>query len=93
MARGLPDPDTTRGRWDRAFHRFAAEVLPRLRDPGPLAARLERLRDAPASVLVHGDLRPEHVLVADGPCYAVTHGLDTGDDALVAASLEQLAAS
>ncbi|MHC1561136.1 phosphotransferase [Actinomycetospora sp. C-140] len=147
VAHGLPDPSTTQGWRDRAFDRFAAEVLPRLPDPGPLAARLDRLRDAPASVLVHGDLRAEHVLVAGGritgvldwsdaragdpakdlvwpllgtppdvaaavaaaygadlgdrardwhavaPCYAVVHGLDTGDDALVTASLEQLAAS
>jgi aminoglycoside 2''-phosphotransferase len=146
VARGLPGPDVTRGWRDRAFARFAAEVLPRLDDPGPLRARLARLRDAPAAVLVHGDLRPEHVLVDDGritgvldwsdaragdpakdlvwpllettpdvaaavvaaygadltqrardwravaPCYAVVHGLDTGDAALVRASLAHLAA-
>jgi aminoglycoside phosphotransferase (APT) family kinase protein len=143
---GLPDPATTRGWRDRAFDRFDAEVLPRLADPGPVALRLGRLRTAPASVLVHGDLRADHVLTdgrritgvldwsdaragdpakdlvwplletttevaaavgeaygtdlsaraadwrAVGPCYAVVHGLDTGDDALVTASLDLLAA-
>ncbi|GAA4904868.1 aminoglycoside phosphotransferase (APT) family kinase protein [Actinomycetospora succinea] len=146
VARGLPGPATTRGWRDRAFARFEAEVVPRLADPVALRERLDRLRDAPAAVVVHGDLRPEHVLIeggritgvldwsdaragdpakdlvwplletppdvaaavtaaygadltdrardwrAVGPCYAVAHGLDTGDAALVHASLERLAA-
>lgn len=147
VAHGLPGPEVTRGWRDTAFDRFADDVLPRLPDPDLLASRLERLRAAPATALVHGDLRPEHVLTADGritgvidwsdaragdpakdlvwpllgtgpavaaavveaygadltaraddwrvvaPCYAVVHGLDTGDEALVGASLAQLAAS
>ncbi|MEJ2884894.1 phosphotransferase [Actinomycetospora aeridis] len=145
VAHGLPAPEITRGWRDAAFDRFVADVLPRLPDPGPLTSRLERLRAAPASTPVHGDLRGDHVLAVGGritgvidwsdaragdpakdlvwpllghgpavaaavveaygadltaraddwravaPCYAVVHGLDTGDDALVGASLAQLA--
>nr|WP_285650508.1 phosphotransferase [Actinomycetospora sp. NBRC 106375] len=135
-----------RGEPRAAGGRAAPRSCSRLPDPGRPRASLDRLRDAPASVLVHGDLRAEHVLVDGGritgvldwsdaragdpakdliwplletspdvaaavtaaygadlserasdwravaPCYAVVHGLDTGDDALVTASLEQLAA-
>jgi aminoglycoside phosphotransferase (APT) family kinase protein len=142
VAHGLPDPETTRGWRRRSFGRFEVEVAPRVRDDRRLRAALERLREGPADAVVHGDLRPEHVLAVDGeltgvidwgdaragdpakdlewllldtalraavvagygadltarardwrtvgPCYAVVHGIDTGDDALVAAALEQL---
>lgn len=144
VAHGLPDPATTRGWRDRSFARFDADVVPRVADDRGLRDALDRLRDAPADAVVHGDLRPEHVLAADGglsvidwsdaragdpskdlewllldtgvavatavvegygadlaarardwrcvgPCYAVVHGLDTGDDALVDAALGTLA--
>lgn len=147
VARGLPDPTTTR-RWrNTAFDRFDVEVAGRLPDPRPLRRRLDRLATAPADVVVHGDLRAEHVLLegaritgvidwgdaragdaakdlvwplldtdpavaravgeaygaddellrrardwrAAAPCYAVVHGLDTGDHALVDAGLGELA--
>lgn len=143
VAHGLPDPATTRGWRDRSVARFEAEVAPRLPDDRRLRAALDRLREAPADAVVHGDLRAEHVLAADGeitgvidwgdaragdpakdlewllldtdvapavieaygadltartrnwrrvgPCYAVVHGLDTGDDALVVRALGELA--
>ncbi|MDL5160203.1 phosphotransferase [Actinomycetospora termitidis] len=145
VARGLPPSERTSAMRDAAFDRFADQVVPRLPSGRRawLTDRLELLRDAPASHVVHGDLSAEHVLVADGrvtgvidwgdaragdpakdlvwplyragprvadavratydvtpdlarrarawldvgPCYAVTHGLDTGDDALVRAAL------
>jgi aminoglycoside phosphotransferase (APT) family kinase protein len=143
VAHGLPDPATTRGWRDRSVARFEAEVAPRLPDDRRLRAALDRLREAPADAVVHGDLRAEHVLAADGeitgvidwgdaragdpakdlewllldtgvapavieaygadltarardwrrvgPCYAVVHGLDTGDDDLVVRALGDLA--
>ncbi len=147
VAHGLPGAEITRDRRDRAFARFTAEVAPALPDDRPLRAALDRLDDAPAEVVVHGDLRADHVLVdageiagvidwgearagdpakdlewllldtaaevaaavveaygtdltgrardwrAVGPCYAWAHGVDTGDAALVAAAIEQLAAA
>ncbi|MEJ2870915.1 phosphotransferase [Actinomycetospora sp. OC33-EN08] len=145
VARGLPPPGRTSAMRDAAFDRFAGEVVPRLPRGRRswLADRLDELRAAPASVVVHGDLSAEHVLVDGGriygvidwgdaragdpakdlvwpllqagpdvaadlhthadvtselahraqawldvaPCYAVTHGLDTGDDELVRAAV------
>ena len=148
VAHGVPDAATTRG-WRRdAIARFHTEVLPRLPEAARarVAAALERLDDAPPAVLVHGDLRDEHVLVDEhgavtgiidwsdaragdaakdlawllrdrrvadtvtdaygedhsaraadwdtvAPCYAVTHGFDTGDEDLVAQAVAQLAAA
>ncbi|MFC5063519.1 phosphotransferase [Actinomycetospora atypica] len=148
VARGLPGPDRTLAMRDASWARFDDEVLPLLGSPERtwLAGRLDVLRDAPATVVVHGDLSADHVL-ADGdgitgvidwgdaragdpakdllwplhgagaavaraaqeaygstpelrrraaawrdvaPCYAVTHGLDTGDDDLVRGTLHAL---
>jgi hypothetical protein len=145
VRRGLPPPERTAAMRDAHFDRFAAEVVPRL--PAGTGAwlqdRLDLLRDAPASVVVHGDLSAEHVLVREGrvcgvidwgdaragdpakdlvwpllqagpetarevaaaygvtdglaararawrdvgPCYAVTHGDDVGDQGLVAEAM------
>lgn len=145
VSRGLPPPERTSAMRDAHFDRFAAEVVPRL--PAAtgrwLRGRLDLLRDAPAAVVVHGDLSADHVLTQDGrlsgvidwgdaragdpakdlvwpllqagpdtarevaaaygvtdelaaraqawldvgPCYAVVHGDDTRDQALVAEAL------
>ncbi|WP_433802071.1 phosphotransferase [Actinomycetospora sp. CA-084318] len=77
-SRGLPPPERTSALRDAHFDRFETDVVPRL----PIATgawlrdRLALLRDAPASVVVHGDLSAEHVLVHDGGVAGV---IDWGD--------------
>ncbi len=68
VARGVPDTVETLRLRRVAFARFAVDVLPLLPGPAraPASAVLDRLADAPADTLVHGDLGPGHVLVLDG---------------------------
>lgn len=78
VRRGLPPPERTSAMRDAHFDRFAAEVVPRL--PAGIDSwlqdRLDLLRDAPASVVVHGDLSADHVLVHEG---LVSGVIDWGD--------------
>lgn len=150
VTRGVPDAAETLRLRRVAFARFAADVLPLLPGPAraPASAVLDRLADAPADTLVHGDLGAGHVLVRNGavrgvidwgsaragdpakdlawalhgtpapfaaavadgyaatpalrdrardwhrvgPFYVTAHGLDTGDDALVAEGVAALGA-
>jgi len=68
VARGVPDTVETLRLRRVAFARFAADVLPLLPDAvrAPASAVLDRLADAPADTLVHGNLGPGHILVRDG---------------------------
>lgn len=78
VRRGLPPPERTSAMRDAHFDRFAAEVVPRLPAGTDtwLQDRLDLLRDAPASVVVHGDLSADHVLVHEGRVSGV---IDWGD--------------
>lgn len=77
VARGVPGPAETLSLRRVAFARFVTEVVPLLPDAAraPASAVLDRLADAPADTLVHGDIDPGHVLVRDD---AVTGIIDWG---------------
>lgn len=77
VTRGVPDAAETLRRRRVAFSRFTTDVLPLLPDPAraPASAVLDRLAEAPADTLVHGDLGPGHVLVRDG---AISGVIDWG---------------
>lgn len=87
VARGVP---TEAAAWDEHLHhldRFRREVLPTV--PRPLRSAggslLERLsQPPPAPVLVHGDVGPEHILLAGGAVSGVIDWSDAhiGDPAL-----------
>lgn len=74
VSRGVPGTVETLRLRRVTFARFAADVLSLLPDPAraPASAVLDRLTDAPADTLVHGDLGPGHVLVRDGAISGVT---------------------
>ncbi|WP_018332462.1 phosphotransferase [Actinomycetospora chiangmaiensis] len=78
VRRGLPSPERTSALRDAHVDRFESEVVPRLPPTTGnwLGERLAVIRDAPASVLVHGDLSADHVLIDDGRVSGV---IDWGD--------------
>ncbi len=86
IRRGVPGPDQWRAERQRSLTRFEHDVLPLL--PGvsqPAAQRLlAALTDTPASVVIHGDLGPDHLLVEDGKLTGVIDWTDAniGDPAL-----------
>ena len=87
VEKGVPTREVA---WDehlQHLNRFRSEVRPRV--PRPLQGLAESLLDRlsqppPASVLVHGDVGPEHILLADGAISGVIDWSDAhiGDPAL-----------
>ncbi len=87
VRRGAEDVDESSGWLLREVDRMRAEVLPLL--DGPAADAGARLLDRcaappPVATLVHGDLGPDHILVADGMATGIIDWTDAhiGDPAL-----------
>ncbi|WP_433520972.1 phosphotransferase [Nocardia pseudovaccinii] len=78
VGHGLPSAAETRDSREMMISRFRADVMPLLpfsqRDSA--SAVLDAAREFPADTVVHGDLGPEHVLVAKGRIAGV---IDFGD--------------
>jgi len=84
---GVIDADVARAELTATLDRFRVEVLPRLPEDlrhgaADLLERLARPLDSPA--LVHGDVGPQHILVADGKISGVIDWTDAhlGDPAM-----------